>query len=165
MMEAAAAACAKPATGYTHARREPEKTAICRVMQNHLLTFEQEWTAKSDGRTLSVARSRCGLSPSSTRTKQSRTFCPFGASQMKAHRHLAVVGPAQGARSGRPMPVVICSRNMPSSRSSFFNGSGVGPSVRVFHAITLPVSVRNRFEGMDIGEEPSTFTSPFPIEN
>ena len=39
-MEAAAAACAKPATGYTYARREPEKTALYQVLQNHLLTFE-----------------------------------------------------------------------------------------------------------------------------
>jgi hypothetical protein len=43
---------AKPATGYTYARREPEKTALYQVLQNHLLTFEQEWTEKSEGRTL-----------------------------------------------------------------------------------------------------------------
>jgi hypothetical protein len=49
-----AAACAKPATGYTYARREPERTALYQVLQQHLLTFEQEqeWTDKSDGRTL-----------------------------------------------------------------------------------------------------------------
>ena len=47
-----AAACARPATGYTYARREPEKTALFQVLQRHLLTFEQEWTDKSDGRTL-----------------------------------------------------------------------------------------------------------------
>jgi len=47
-----AAACARPATGYTYARREPEKTALFRVLQQHLLTFEQEWSDKSDGRTL-----------------------------------------------------------------------------------------------------------------
>ena len=47
-----AAACARPATGYTYARREPEKTALFQVLQQHLLTFEQEWTNKSDGRTL-----------------------------------------------------------------------------------------------------------------
>ena len=47
-----AAACAKPATGYTYARREPERTALFQVLQQHLLTFEQEWTDKSDGRTL-----------------------------------------------------------------------------------------------------------------
>jgi hypothetical protein len=46
---AAAAACAKPATGCTHARREPEKTELCQVLQHHLLTFEQERTDKSDG--------------------------------------------------------------------------------------------------------------------
>ena len=44
-MEAAATACARPATaGYTYARREPEKTALYQVMQQHLLTFEQRWT-------------------------------------------------------------------------------------------------------------------------
>jgi hypothetical protein len=51
-MEAAAAACAKPASDYTCARREPEKTALYQVLQNHLLTFEQEWTDQSEGRTL-----------------------------------------------------------------------------------------------------------------
>jgi hypothetical protein len=47
-----AAACTKPTTGYTYARREPEKTALFQVLQEHLLTFEQEWTDKSDGHTL-----------------------------------------------------------------------------------------------------------------
>jgi hypothetical protein len=47
-----AAACAKPATGYTYARREPEKTALFQVIQQHLLTFEQQWTDQADGRTL-----------------------------------------------------------------------------------------------------------------
>ena len=47
-----AAACATQATGYTSPRREPEKTALYKVLQQHLLTFEQEWTDKSDGRTL-----------------------------------------------------------------------------------------------------------------
>lgn len=47
-----AAARARVATGYTYARREPEKTALYQVLQRHLLTFEQEWTDKSDGRTL-----------------------------------------------------------------------------------------------------------------
>jgi hypothetical protein len=51
-MGAAAATCAKTANGYSYARREPEKTALYQVLQNHLLTFEQEWTDKSDGRTL-----------------------------------------------------------------------------------------------------------------
>jgi Putative transposase len=41
-----AAACARPATGYTYARREPEETALYKVLQQHLLTFEQEWTDK-----------------------------------------------------------------------------------------------------------------------
>ena len=47
-----AAACARPATGYTYARREPERSALYKTLQEHLLTFEQEWTDKSDGRTL-----------------------------------------------------------------------------------------------------------------
>jgi hypothetical protein len=47
-----AAACAKPATGYTYARREPEKTALFQVLQQHLLTFEQQWTDEASGRTL-----------------------------------------------------------------------------------------------------------------
>ena len=47
-----AEACAKAASGYTYARREPERTALYQVLQQHLLTFEQEWTDKSDGRTL-----------------------------------------------------------------------------------------------------------------
>ena len=51
-MEAAAAACARPATGYTYARREPEKTALFQVIQQHLLTFEKQWTDQADGRTL-----------------------------------------------------------------------------------------------------------------
>jgi hypothetical protein len=36
-----AAACARPATGYTYARREPEKTALFQVIQQHLLTHER----------------------------------------------------------------------------------------------------------------------------
>jgi hypothetical protein len=47
-----AAACAKPATGYTYARREPEKTALFQVLQQHLLTFEQRWTDEASGHTL-----------------------------------------------------------------------------------------------------------------
>jgi hypothetical protein len=39
-----AAACAKPASGYTYARREPEKTALFQTIQRNLLTFEQQWT-------------------------------------------------------------------------------------------------------------------------
>jgi hypothetical protein len=39
-----AAACAQAASGYTYARREPEKTSLFQVLQQHLLTFEQEWT-------------------------------------------------------------------------------------------------------------------------
>ena len=47
-----AAACARPATGDTYSRREPEKTALYKVMQEHLLTFEQEWSDQASGRTL-----------------------------------------------------------------------------------------------------------------
>jgi hypothetical protein len=36
----------------TSAHREPEKTALFQVIQQHLLTFGQEWSDKSDGRTL-----------------------------------------------------------------------------------------------------------------
>jgi hypothetical protein len=38
--------------GPVYTRRQPEKTALFQVVQQHLLTFEQEWTDKSDGRTL-----------------------------------------------------------------------------------------------------------------
>ena len=47
-----AAACTKSATGYTYARREPEKAALYQVLQRHLLTFEQQWTDQAVGRTL-----------------------------------------------------------------------------------------------------------------
>jgi hypothetical protein len=39
-------------TGPTYVRRQPEKTALYRVMQEHLLTFEQQWTDEASGRTL-----------------------------------------------------------------------------------------------------------------
>ena len=35
-----------------YARRQREKTGLYRVMQEHLLTFEQEWTDPQSGRTL-----------------------------------------------------------------------------------------------------------------
>jgi hypothetical protein len=38
--------------GSMYARREPEKTALFQVIQQHLLTFEQRWTDQADGRTL-----------------------------------------------------------------------------------------------------------------
>jgi hypothetical protein len=38
--------------GPVYSRREPEKTALFQVLQQHLLTFEQEWTDKASGRTL-----------------------------------------------------------------------------------------------------------------
>jgi len=36
--------------GYT--RRQPNKTALYQVLQQHLLTFEQQWTDAASGRTL-----------------------------------------------------------------------------------------------------------------
>ena len=50
-MEAAARVRPSPA-GPVYTRRQPEKTALYRVMQEHLLTFEQEWTDAASGRTL-----------------------------------------------------------------------------------------------------------------
>ena len=48
-----AAARATPATaGPVYTRRQPEKTALYKVMQEHLLTFEQQWTDQANGRTL-----------------------------------------------------------------------------------------------------------------
>ena len=48
-----AAARATPAmAGPVCTRRQPEEAALYKVMQQHLLTFEQVWTDKSDGRTL-----------------------------------------------------------------------------------------------------------------
>jgi hypothetical protein len=46
------AAARVQAPGPTYFRRQPEKTALYRVMQEHLLTFEQEWTDAASGRTL-----------------------------------------------------------------------------------------------------------------
>jgi hypothetical protein len=40
------------APGPTYVRRQPEKTALHRVMQEHLLTFEQQWIDEASGRTL-----------------------------------------------------------------------------------------------------------------
>ncbi len=48
-----AAARAQPASaGPVYSRREPAKTALYKVMQEHLLTFEQQWTDQASGRTL-----------------------------------------------------------------------------------------------------------------
>jgi len=47
-----AAAARVQAPGSTYFRRQTEKTALCRVMQEHLLTFEQVWTDEASGRTL-----------------------------------------------------------------------------------------------------------------
>ena len=48
-----AAARAQPAfTGPVYSRRQPEKTALYQVLQQHLLTFEQQWTDHASGRTL-----------------------------------------------------------------------------------------------------------------
>jgi len=38
--------------GPVYTRRQPEKTALFQVVQQHLLTFEQEWTDQGSGRTL-----------------------------------------------------------------------------------------------------------------
>ncbi len=80
-----AAACAKPATGNTYARREPEKTALFQVLQQHLLTFEQECTDKSDGRALPRA-------PNGLNAVQNREL----ASARKIH-----LAPRSGERSTR----------------------------------------------------------------
>ena len=48
----AAARIRERSAGVVYARRQPEKTALFRVMQEHLLTFEQEWTDPASGRTL-----------------------------------------------------------------------------------------------------------------
>src|SRR5450759_1266141 len=50
-MEAAARAQPSPA-GPVYTRRQPEKSALYQVMQQHLLTFEQQWTDEASGRTL-----------------------------------------------------------------------------------------------------------------
>jgi hypothetical protein len=47
-----AAARVQPSIGHTYARRQPEKAALQQVFQQHLLTFEQQWTDAADGRTL-----------------------------------------------------------------------------------------------------------------
>ena len=54
-----AAARATPAmAGPVYTRRQPGKTALFQVVQQHLLTFEQEWTDKSDGRPRHVGGQR-----------------------------------------------------------------------------------------------------------
>jgi hypothetical protein len=40
------------ADAVTYVRRQPEKTALYRVMQEHLLTFEQQWADEASGCTL-----------------------------------------------------------------------------------------------------------------
>jgi hypothetical protein len=50
-VEAAARVHAQPA-GPVYTRRQPERTAQYRVVQRHLLTFEQQWTDEASGRTL-----------------------------------------------------------------------------------------------------------------
>ena len=50
-MEATAHAQAA-STGSVYSRRQPEKTALYQVVQQHLLTFEQLWTDEASGRTL-----------------------------------------------------------------------------------------------------------------
>jgi hypothetical protein len=48
----AAARVREQSAGPVYVRRQPEKTALYRVMQQHLLSFEHEWTDESSGRTL-----------------------------------------------------------------------------------------------------------------
>ena len=50
-MEAAARIQSGPSAP-TYIRRQPEKTALYQVLQQHLLTFEQQWTDEANGRTL-----------------------------------------------------------------------------------------------------------------
>jgi hypothetical protein len=38
--------------GAVYSRRQPEKAAVVQVLQQHLLTFEQEWTDAASGRAL-----------------------------------------------------------------------------------------------------------------
>jgi hypothetical protein len=48
-----AAARVQPASaGPVYTRRQPDKTALYQVLQQHLLTFEQQWTDAASGRTL-----------------------------------------------------------------------------------------------------------------
>ena len=48
-----ASVCAQPASaGPVYSRRQPEKAALYRVMQEYLLTFEQQWTDQASGRSL-----------------------------------------------------------------------------------------------------------------
>jgi hypothetical protein len=48
----AAARLQPSAASPVYARRQPEKTAPYQVLQRHLLTFEQQWTDETNGRTL-----------------------------------------------------------------------------------------------------------------
>jgi hypothetical protein len=48
-----ATARAQPASaGPVYSRRQPEKTALYQMLQQHLLTFKQQWTDQASGRTL-----------------------------------------------------------------------------------------------------------------
>ena len=48
-----ATARAQPAVAVpVYTRRQPEKTALFQVMQQHLFSFEQQWTDEACGRTL-----------------------------------------------------------------------------------------------------------------
>jgi hypothetical protein len=47
------AARAQPAfAGPVYSRRQPENTALYKVLQQHLLTFEQRWTDEASGQVL-----------------------------------------------------------------------------------------------------------------
>lgn len=51
--------CPRLVAGPVHSRRQPEMTALFQVMQQHLLTFEQQWTDEASGRTLPRCTGTC----------------------------------------------------------------------------------------------------------
>jgi hypothetical protein len=51
LVEAPACAQAKSA-GSSYSRRQPKKTALYKVLLEHLLAFDQQWTDEAGGRTL-----------------------------------------------------------------------------------------------------------------
>jgi len=51
-VQGAAASTDGAGLGGVYRRREPETTALYRVLQQHLATFEQQWTDPAEGRTL-----------------------------------------------------------------------------------------------------------------
>ena len=51
-MQSASAAKTDVLRGHVYRRRTPETTALYGVLQQHLTTFEQQWTDPAAGRTL-----------------------------------------------------------------------------------------------------------------